>query len=96
MTLHWYGDLPCLALNEIDTEFVEAHLQRLRDTNESKPNLRNILSTRLGRKMEELRTPDFSNARVFDEATANLDSSWYLFDQASLQVGNEEWYGVGI
>ena len=46
--------------------------------------------------MEELRTPDFRNARAFDEATANWDSSWYLFDQASLQIGNEEWYGMGV
>lgn len=77
-------------------EYVDAHLQRLRETNESQPNLRVILSSRLGRKMEELRTPDFRNARAFDDATANWDSSWYLFDQASLQIGNEEWYGVGM
>lgn len=74
-----------------DLENVGVHLQKLKEMHEPKPSLRGILATRLEEKLQGLHTPASGDAEMFEQEIQNLDNSWYIFDQASLQAGYELW-----
>ncbi|KAK1461950.1 hypothetical protein CCUS01_01540 [Colletotrichum cuscutae] len=74
-----------------DLENVGVHLQKLKEMHEPKPSLRGILATRLEQKLQGLHTPASGDAEVFEQEIRNLDNSWYIFDQSSLQAGYELW-----
>ncbi|KAF6835736.1 C6 finger domain-containing protein [Colletotrichum musicola] len=74
-----------------DLENVGVHLQKLKEMHEPKPSLRGILAARLEQKLQGLHTPASGDAEVFEQEIRNLDNSWYIFDQASLQAGFELW-----
>ncbi|OLN97757.1 hypothetical protein CCHL11_07951 [Colletotrichum chlorophyti] len=74
-----------------DLENVGVHLQKLKEMHEPKPSLRGILAARLEQKLQGLHTPASGDAEVFEQEIRNLDNSWYIFDQSSLQAGYELW-----
>ncbi|KAL2882187.1 hypothetical protein SGCOL_002454 [Colletotrichum sp. CLE4] len=74
-----------------DLENVGVHLRKLKEMHEPKPSLRGILATRLDQKLQGLHTPASGDAEVFEQEIRNLDNSWYIFDQSSLQAGYELW-----
>ena len=60
----------------------------LRQTNEPKPSLRDKLITRLEQSLEGVHTPSpsgFAEQIPMSGITSNLDYSWHIFDQASLE-----------
>ncbi|GJC93099.1 C6 finger domain-containing protein [Colletotrichum higginsianum] len=74
-----------------DLENVNIHLQKLKEMHEPKPSLRGILASRLDQKLQGLHTPASGDAEGFEQEIRNLDNSWYIFDQASLQAGYNLW-----
>ncbi|GKT84274.1 fungal transcriptional regulatory protein [Colletotrichum tofieldiae] len=74
-----------------DLENVSIHLQKLKEMHEPKPNLRGILASRLEQKLQGLHTPASGDAEGFEQEIRNLDNSWYIFDQSSLQAGYDLW-----
>lgn len=58
----------------------------LRDTNETKPCLREKLAARLEQQLDSLHTPSPSTAhQVPIDMTQGLDYSWQLFDHAIIE-----------
>ncbi|WDK12789.1 hypothetical protein CGRA01v4_04070 [Colletotrichum graminicola] len=74
-----------------DLENVGVHLQRLKEMYEPKPSLRGMLAARLEQKLQGLHTPASGDAEGFELEIRNLDNSWYIFDQSSLQAGYNLW-----
>ncbi|KAL0943343.1 C6 finger domain-containing protein [Colletotrichum truncatum] len=74
-----------------DLENARVHLQKLREMHEPKPSLRGILASRLEQKLQGLHTPGSGDAEIYEQQMGNLDNSWYIFDQTSLQAGYELW-----
>ncbi|KDN63397.1 hypothetical protein CSUB01_06811 [Colletotrichum sublineola] len=83
--------LPELTFFSTDLENVGVHLQRLKEMHEPKPSLRGMLAARLEQKLQGLHTPASGDAEVFQQEIRNLDNSWYIFDQSSLQAGYDLW-----
>ncbi|KAK1994779.1 hypothetical protein LX36DRAFT_660218 [Colletotrichum falcatum] len=74
-----------------DLENVGVHLQKLKEMHEPKPSLRGMLASRLEQKLQGLHTPASGDAEGFEQEIRNLDNSWYIFDQSSLQAGYNLW-----
>lgn len=69
-----------------DLENVRVHLGRLREAHEHNSNLHGALANRLETKLQGLSTPQMGDAMSF-EPDGTFDTSWYIFDQSSLDAG---------
>ncbi|KAI6778182.1 uncharacterized protein J7T54_002717 [Emericellopsis cladophorae] len=59
---------------------------RLQEAHEHSCNLHGLLANRLETKIQGLTTPQIGDAMSF-EPDGNFDTSWYIFNQSSLDVG---------
>lgn len=70
----------------------------LRQTNEPKPSLREKLASRLEQSLQSIQTPSptaLNDPMTLTAMDQNLDYSWQIFDQASLeQVMFPQWTGT--
>ncbi|KAL5596639.1 hypothetical protein BROUX41_006664 [Berkeleyomyces rouxiae] len=74
-----------------DIEHASIHLENLRNTNELKPSIRELLATNLETRLRNMHSPVDLISQQGPADLAEDASNWYIFNEASLQAGYELW-----
>lgn len=89
----------CLADVSQDLRVINIHLNMLKQTSEPKPSLRGKLINRLEKSLQDVQVPSpngFGDPMTIGTVGNELDYSWHIFDQASLeQLTYPAWPGPG-
>ncbi|KAJ4295640.1 hypothetical protein N0V90_007653 [Kalmusia sp. IMI 367209] len=72
--------------NDLNT--IRVHLDKLKQMNDPKTLLHTKLIARLDGNLQKVNTPDANVIHHQDLTALNVDSSWHIFDQASLEQMN--------
>ncbi|KAF2008553.1 hypothetical protein BU24DRAFT_360239 [Aaosphaeria arxii CBS 175.79] len=71
-----------------DLDAIKVHLDKLKQANDPKPLLHTKLITRLDGSLQKVNTHKVNDSSQQNYTTLDVDSSWHIFDQASLEQMN--------